>query len=41
MRASINMCRNMGATMQNVVENIAQAFGISQEVAEQKVNMYW
>ncbi len=39
--SAITMCKNMGIAMQNVIENIAIAFSLSKEIAEQKVSMYW
>lgn len=40
-RAAINMCKNMEVTGQKVVENIAKAFSLPIETAEQKVSLYW
>ena len=39
--SAITMCKDMGIAMQNVIENIAKAFSLSKETAEQKVSMYW
>ena len=38
---AIAMCKDMGVTVQNAVENVAKTFSLSKEKAEQKVNLYW
>lgn len=39
--AAVHMCKDMKLSVQNTIENIAKAFSLTNEVAGQKVRMYW
>lgn len=39
--AAVHMCKDMKLSVQNTIENIAKAFSLTNEVAGQKVRLYW